>query len=96
MARAKEDRVWIAHGIGEKMKILMTGGAGYVGTELAHVLNQDPKNQLTILDDLSRTNFNFFIKEPFPHPENISFVRGTIFDSRNLSELLKGTDTVFN
>jgi len=33
--------------------ILITGGAGFLGTILANELGRDPENKITIIDDLS-------------------------------------------
>lgn len=37
----------------ENKKILVTGGCGFVGRHLVCRLSQDPKNEITIVDDLS-------------------------------------------
>ena len=44
------------------MKILITGGAGYIGTELTHQLCKDPNiEEIIIYDNLARKNYNLFI-----------------------------------
>ena len=44
------------------MKILITGGAGYIGTELAYELERNPEvSEVVIYDNLSRGNYNLFI-----------------------------------
>jgi len=45
------------------MNILVTGGTGYIGTELVKVLAKNSKiDRITVYDNLSRGNFNFFIR----------------------------------
>ena len=44
------------------MKVLITGGAGYIGTELAAILNENPSiSEIVIYDNLMRGNYNLFI-----------------------------------
>lgn len=78
------------------MKILITGGAGYVGTELAHVLeSNDAINQIHIYDNLSRGNYNLFMEGSFKK-NKISFIQGDILDERSLSKALHGVDLVYH
>src|SRR5688572_17711979 len=39
------------------MKILITGGAGFIGSYLTELLLQDPGNSVTIIDDLSTGSY---------------------------------------
>jgi len=44
------------------MKVLITGGAGYIGTELTASLSKDPNiDEIIIYDNLARKNYNLFI-----------------------------------
>jgi len=76
-------------------KILITGGAGYVGSAL---LNNDvfpsEKYQVTIYDNLSRNNYNIFTA-PLNNKKNI-FVQGDLLDSHKLNMALKDIDTVIH
>ena len=55
------------------MKIVITGGAGYIGTELTHTLAQDTDiSEIVIYDNLSRKNYNLFLLEKFPGKNSLS------------------------
>ncbi len=78
------------------MKILITGGAGYIGTELTYELAKNSKvEQIIIYDNLSRGNINLFIGS---HKLNskIKFVQGDILDTRLLKQTLEGIDVVYH
>ena len=78
------------------MKILITGGAGYIGTELAYELDKNPKiDQIIIYDNLSRGNINLLIGfQKFS--KKIKFIQADILDSRLLKKTLKGIDVVYH
>lgn len=79
------------------MKILITGGAGYIGTELTYLLASDPKvEQIIVYDNLSRGNRNLFIgKDKLPR-NKVSFIQGDILDSRRFRKALQGVDVVYH
>jgi len=77
------------------MKVLITGGAGYVGTELVKKLTHSPAiTEIIIYDNLCNDNHNFFLGKHFSNPGKIRFVNGEILDSRLLKKELKGVHTV--
>ena len=78
------------------MKILITGGAGYIGTELTYELEKNPKvKQIIIYDNLSRGNVNLFIGKS-KLSTKIKFVQGDILDTRLLKKTLTGIDVVYH
>jgi len=78
------------------MKILVTGGAGYVGTALVDALaKMDSVQQIVIYDNLSRSNANLFISESLP-ADKIRFVRGDVLDTRKLARELEGVDLIYH
>jgi len=78
------------------MKILITGGAGYIGTELTYELEKNPKvKQIIIYDNLSRGNVNLFIGKS-KLSTKIKFVQGDILDTRLLKKTLIGIDVVYH
>jgi UDP-glucose 4-epimerase len=72
------------------MKTLVTGGAGFIGSNLVTQLLADG-HQVTALDNLSsgyRTNL-----DPFPE---VHFIEGDIRDESAVAEAVKGTEVVFH
>jgi UDP-N-acetylglucosamine 4-epimerase len=75
------------------MKILLTGGAGFIGSNLtASVLNNPQVLQLTVLDNLA-TGFERNIEE-FKSNKKFKFVIGDIRDSVLCENLTKGIDAI--
>lgn len=78
------------------MKILITGGAGYIGTELVEVLNAKANvEEIVIYDNLSRPNRNLFIGKT-KLSKKVRFVQGDLLDSRKLKKELNGVDSVYH
>ena len=73
------------------MKVLVTGGAGYLGTELVSLLIANPEvEHVTIYDNLSRPNYNVFLGLRLQKHMKLTFVKGELLDSRALRKILKG------
>ncbi len=76
------------------MHVLITGGAGYIGTELVSMLaKQDSVSKITVYDNLSHGRHGLFTGDPILGAE-ITFVRKELLDSRSLQQALKGVDVV--
>lgn len=76
----------IEHDIVDR-SVLVTGGAGFIGSHIAHALVED--NTVTVLDDLStgrRANV----------PEGATLVVGDVCDDETLSRVMDGADLVFH
>ena len=79
------------------MRIFITGGAGYIGTQLVSVLAaKEEVSEIIIYDNLSRSNFNFFIGHHFSNHHKITFIKGELLDSRQLKKYLRGVDVVYH
>lgn len=79
------------------MNVLVTGGAGYIGTELVSLLTSNSAvNKVIIYDNLSRQNYNLFLGLKLHHHRKIQFVKGELLDSRSLRKVLKGVDVVYH
>ncbi|MEN8186157.1 MAG: SDR family oxidoreductase, partial [Bacteroidota bacterium] len=78
------------------MKILITGGAGYIGTELTYELEKNQKvKEIIIYDNLSRGKTNLFIGSK-KLSNKVKFVQGDVLDSRLFKQTLKGVDIVYH
>jgi len=72
------------------MKIVVTGGAGFIGSNLAEELLK--KHEVTVIDNLSTgriENLDQII-------DKINFIEGSITDLDLLKEAFSGSDTVFH
>lgn len=74
------------------MKLLVTGGAGFIGSNFVHyTVKNFPDYQITVLDALtyagSETNLQ-------PIKDKIKFTKGNIADAELLHQLVKGVDAV--
>lgn len=78
------------------MKVLVTGGAGYVGAELCAWLAKDERvSELVIYDLLDRGHFGVFMG-PKLGKAKVRFVQGDVLDSRRLLQELAGCDVVYH
>ncbi|MCZ4693214.1 SDR family NAD-dependent epimerase/dehydratase [Ancylomarina euxinus] len=78
------------------MKVLITGGAGYIGTELCIKLNKNPKvKEIVVLDNLSRGNYNLFLHSQIK-PGKLKFMKAELLDSRSLDKVVKDVDVVYH
>lgn len=79
------------------MKVLITGGAGYVGTELIQQLLQNPEiEEVIVYDNLSRQNYNLFIGHNKLSNHRIRFVQGDILDSYKLRKVIGEVEVVYH
>jgi len=71
-------------------KIVITGGLGYIGTELCKIYSGESwRNQITVID-------NRFVSERVNQLRNwsINFVHADIRDSENVKQFLKEADAI--
>ena len=69
----------------EEKTILVTGGAGCIGTNLCRKLAELGARKVIILDDLSSA-----YEWNIPKAKNIVFVKGSILDEEKLKRVFKG------
>ena len=70
------------------MKVLVTGGAGFIGANLVRALSERPGNDIVVLDDLSfgfRSNLDGFDR---------TFIEGSILDENLLATAMEGVSSV--
>ncbi|MEZ4721372.1 MAG: NAD-dependent epimerase/dehydratase family protein [Flavobacteriales bacterium] len=78
------------------MRVLITGGAGYIGTSLCEeLLRNNAVTDVVIYDNLSRHNYNLFIGKT-KLDERVKFIDGDILDSRKLRKAVKNADVVYH
>jgi UDP-glucose 4-epimerase len=78
------------------MKILVTGGSGYIGTELVYALSDLAEvENILVYDNLSRGNYNLFLGKKVSSPK-VKFIHGEMLDSRKLRRVLKNIDVVYH
>lgn len=78
------------------MKVLVTGGAGYIGSSLIEKLNNlEQVSEIIIYDNLSRNNETVLFGK-YANPQKLNLVRADILDSRKLRQHLKNTDVVIH
>jgi UDP-glucose 4-epimerase len=78
------------------MKILVTGGAGYLGTELIYSLAaRKDVTEVIIYDNLSRGNYNLFIGHVHL-PAKIKLVQADILDTRTLQKNISECDIIYH
>lgn len=70
------------------MKILVTGGAGFIGSNIANTLSRD-KNTVIAFDDLS-------LGRPTNLSRDVKFVKGSIMDFELTLEVGRGCDYIFH
>lgn len=79
------------------MKVLITGGAGYIGNELVYRLAAaDDIDEIVIYDNLAKGNYNLFTGLRKLPQANVRFMRGDILDSRKLRKVMAGVDVVYH
>ena len=77
------------------MKILVIGGAGFLGANLVRRCLAEPETEITVMDSLDQhlyaTTEN--LREVW---EQIHFIRGDLRDETLLAEVVQGQDVIFN
>lgn len=77
------------------MDILVTGGAGYIGSSLVERLNELKEvDTIFVLDNLTRSPLSFFLGPK--KLEKVKFCKGDILDSIIVDELVEKVDTIFH
>jgi len=72
----------------------ITGGAGFIGSSIADNLAEDPKNKITIYDNMS-TGYEEFLSG-LKKRENVKIIIGDLLDEQKLNESIKGSEFVFH
>ncbi len=75
-------------------RILVTGGAGFIGSTIADRLTDDPENRVIAMDNLSRGRLENLSRAI--ECDNLSFVEADIRDRDQLADLFEGIDVVYH
>jgi len=75
------------------MTVLVTGGAGFIGSHLSERLLRDGQ-EVTVVDNLSTGSLKNI--EGFRTKPNFNFVEGGICDAELMERLVEGSDAVFH
>ncbi|HSU25221.1 MAG TPA: NAD-dependent epimerase/dehydratase family protein, partial [Pyrinomonadaceae bacterium] len=75
------------------MKILITGGAGFVGSHLADKLIKDG-HEITVIDDLSTGRYSNIAH--LEDTTNFRLIIDTVLNEKLMEELIRETDRVFH
>jgi CDP-paratose 2-epimerase len=78
--------------------ILITGGAGFIGSNLAQRLLADPSTRICIFDSLARNgvSHNLTWLRSLPGSERLRFVQGDVRDNRAVSEAVKDATEIYH
>ena len=71
-------------------KVLITGGAGYLGSVITELLLQDSR-EITILDNMMYNQTSLI---NFSHYDNFKFINGDVRDKKLLKELVLQNDVI--
>ena len=77
--------------VAQSMKVLVTGGAGFIGSHLVDLL-VERGDEVTIFDNMSSGRAEFFAH----HGENVQFVEGDLLDLHAVKAAMDGIDLVFH
>ena len=75
-------------------KFLITGGAGFIGSNIAEYLIKHKAGHVTVLDNLSNGYFENISK--FINYENFTFLEGDITDYNTCDSAIKNADYVLH
>ncbi|MDX5404766.1 MAG: SDR family oxidoreductase [Bacteroidota bacterium] len=79
------------------MRVLLTGGAGYIGTELIYQLIRDKTvEEIIVYDNLIRGNYNLFLGKTKLETPRVTFIKGELLDTRKLKQLVDRSDVVYH
>ena len=76
------------------MKVLITGGAGFIGSHLAERLLKDGNNTIVVIDNLSTGSLKNI--EGFEDESGFDFVEGDVRDADLMADLVERSETIFH
>jgi UDP-glucose 4-epimerase len=76
------------------LKYFVTGGAGFIGSNMVDRLLSNPDNHVTVYDNLSSGRLEFL--SGHEEDPNFKFIKGDLLDLEEVKESIIGTDFVFH
>lgn len=77
------------------MKVLLTGGAGYIGYSLVNLLEKQKEvSEITVFDNLYKENYNFFSMGS--HLHKTKFVKGDLLNKYDLEKGIRDQDVIIH
>ena len=69
------------------MKIVVTGGSGFIGSHIVEELSKDQKNKIFIFD-IAKPDFNL--------PKNVKYIDGDISYKTSIDKAVKGATELYD
>ncbi len=84
--------------MGSVREILITGGAGFVGANLAARILSEPGTHVTVFDNLSRrgTEHNLAWLRTLPAAKNLRYIHGDVRNSKQVSDAARHADEIYH
>lgn len=77
-------------------KILITGGAGFIGSHLADFLIESSDHEVTVLDCLDEQVHGKIDSPPDYLNKNVKFIKGSVNDQEIFEEVVKENDIIYH
>jgi len=83
-----------SRGLGETLKVLVTGGAGFIGSNFVHfMLRQHPEDQVVVLDKLTYAGNLNNLRDV---KDKIEFIKGDICNRKLVEKVVSKVDVIIN
>jgi CDP-paratose 2-epimerase len=82
----------------ERRTILITGGAGFIGSNLAERLLRQPDTSVTIFDNLARAGVSYNLEwlQTLPQSSRLTFVHGDVRDANAVMQAVRHATEIYH